>query len=165
MNALRSVKNFNHPVTETDGRAELARNLKQMTDEVMIWRHKILRNEALTRPGLFIMHFVSNKGPLKLTECSAILGVSKPTVTKIVDNLEKDGFVRRIKEGRDRRSYFVHLTDQGKDKLGLLDNQLEKVFLQAIGDLGDEDVRSLSSSVSIVSERLRSISKQGQKVI
>ncbi len=154
------MKNFNQTITEIPERAELVENFERMTDDVMIWRHKLLRNEGLSKPGFFIMHFVSIKGPLKLTECSMSLGVSKPTVTKIVDNLEKDGLVRRIKEEGDRRSYDVHLTDLGKERLDTLNKQMESVFYSATKDIDVEEIRRLNSAISSVRDKLRSISKQ-----
>ncbi len=154
------MKNFKHTITEVPERLELVNNFKKITDDVMIWRHKMLRNEGLTRPGLFVMYFVSNKGPLKLTDCSTILGVSKPTVTKIVDNLEDDGLVRRMKEGEDRRSYYVHLTDLGRERLGVLNKRLEKVFYDATRDFTIEEVRTLNSLIIAVGEKLGYISTQ-----
>ena len=157
------MKNLNQSLTASSERDELVENLERMTDDVMLWRHKLLRNERLTRPGLFIMYFVSSKGPLRLKECSASLGVSKPTVTKIVDNLEKDGFVTRIKEGEDRRNYYVHLTDEGRKRLESLNYQLEEVFRKATDGLAVEDVRRLNLSLRSIREKLGSISKQGSK--
>ena len=157
------MKNLNQSLTASSERDELVENLERMTDDVMLWRHKLLRNEGLTRPGLFIMYFVSTKGPLKLKECSASLGVSKPTVTKIVDNLEKDGFVTRIREGEDRRNYYVHLTEKGRRRLESLNSQLEAVFRKATDGLAVEDVRRLNLSLRSIRAKLGPISKQGSK--
>ncbi|MGC8562839.1 MAG: MarR family winged helix-turn-helix transcriptional regulator [Thermoplasmata archaeon] len=157
------MKKLNQSITETSEKTELLVNLERMMDEVMLWRYKLLRNEGLTRPGLLIMYFVSNRGPLKLKDCSVSLGVSKPTVTRIVDNLEKDGLVIRIKEGDDRRNYYVHLTGMGRKRLESLNSQLEAVFKKATGHLKLEDVRRLNSSLRSIRERLGSISKQSAK--
>ncbi len=151
------MKNLKQTITEVSERTVLVGNFKGMTDDVMIWRHKLLRDEGMTRPGLFLMHFVSKKGPLKLTDCSVSLGVSKPTVTKIVDNLEKNGYVERKKEGGDRRSYYVHLTDRGKERLDAINKQLEDVFYGAMKELKIEEVKRLNSSIAMIREGLRSI--------
>ncbi|MCL4447679.1 MAG: MarR family transcriptional regulator [Thermoplasmatales archaeon] len=151
------MKNVSRTITEVPERAVLVGNFKGMTDDVMIWRYKLLRDEGITRPGLFLMHFVSKKGPLKLTDCSLSLGVSKPTITKIVDNLEKDGYVKRKKELGDRRSYYVHLTDRGKGRLDTINKQLEDVFHSATKELKIEEVRMLNSSIALIRDKLVSI--------
>ena len=153
------VKNFNQTITEVQERTKLIGNLKEMTDEVMVWRQRVLRNEGLTKSGLFVLHYVSNKGPLKLTDCSTSLGVSKPTVTKIVDNLERNGYVERKKEGRDRRSCFVHLTKRGKETIDSMNKQLEDVFQRATVGLKGDEVTKLNSSIDAIRESFRSISQ------
>ncbi len=153
------MKNFNPTITEVQERTKLIGNLKGMTDEVMVWRQRVLRNEGLTKSGLFVLYYVSSKGPLKLTDCSLSLGVSKPTVTKIVDNLEKNGYVERKKEGGDRRSCFVHLTKRGKETMDSMNKQLEDVFQKATVDLKGDEVTKLNSSIDAIREGLRSISQ------
>lgn len=39
----------------------------------------------------------------------------KPTVTRILDLLEKRNFIIRISDDKDRRKYKIYLTQQGKD--------------------------------------------------
>ena len=153
---LGKVKNLSQTITEVGERSILVNNFKGMTDDVMIWRYKMLRDEKITRPGLFLMHFVNKKGPLKLTDCSLNLGVSKPTVTKIVDNLEKDGYVERRKGDGDRRSYYVHLTSKGRRRLEAINGQLEQAFYHATRGLKIEEVRILNSSIASIRNELRS---------
>ncbi len=151
------MKNLSQTITEVPERSQLAGNFKGITDDVMIWRYKLLKEEGVTRPGLLVMHFVTKKGPLKLTDCSLNLGVSKPTITKIVDNLEKDGYVERKKEIGDRRSYYVHLTDKGRQRFETINKQLEDVFYSATMELKIEEVRILNSSIALIRDKLRSI--------
>lgn len=151
------MKNIKRPITSDANRSDLVSNFMEMTDEVMIMRHKLLRKEGITRPGLFVLFSIKNKGPQKLTDCSTILGVSKPTVTKIVDNLEKDGYVERIKQGNDRRSYNVHLTDFGKERLLALSRELKGVLLYSMEHLSSDEIKELNTSISSIRERLRSL--------
>ncbi len=152
------MKNLNQTISRLSERKELIHNLKGMTDDVMILRQRILKEEGFTKSGLFVMYYVSSKGPLKLTDCSTNLGVSKPTVTKIVDTLEKDGLVERRKKEGDRRTYYVHLTDRGKKRMSSLNRRLEEVFSNATRELRIEAVRDLNSSMNTIRDKLRLIS-------
>jgi MarR family 2-MHQ and catechol resistance regulon transcriptional repressor len=38
-------------------------------------------------------------------------------MTTVIDNLERDGFVRRERDGNDRRVIHVHLTEAGTGKI------------------------------------------------
>lgn len=51
---------------------------------------------------------------LAQSELAERLGVTPPTVTKVVDGLEADGFLERRRDARDARVSRVHLTDRGR---------------------------------------------------
>ncbi|TMF59752.1 MAG: MarR family transcriptional regulator, partial [Chloroflexi bacterium] len=49
-----------------------------------------------------------------------MLDVSPRTVTGLVDNLERDGLVKRVDDPDDRRSVYAEITDQGRERLKTL---------------------------------------------
>ena len=51
------------------------------------------------------------RGPGELAEMA---GVTRATMTGLVDTLEKDGYVRREPDPNDRRAMLVHLTPKGE---------------------------------------------------
>ena len=67
----------------------------------------------LTPRMLAALHHLANSGPLTLGEQAQHLGLSKATVSELVDRLETRGLVARIRDDRDRRRVFVWLTEQG----------------------------------------------------
>ena len=72
---------------------------------------------GLTESQFAIMEAVYHLGPLPQGElCRKILR-SGSNVTTVVDNLERDGMVRRERDAADRRIQIVHLTEQGRELL------------------------------------------------
>jgi DNA-binding MarR family transcriptional regulator len=56
------------------------------------------------------------------------IGVTRPTITGLIDGLERQGYVKRIEAARDRRSYSVRLTPKGRRFLNeLLPVQFHKM--------------------------------------
>ena len=49
-----------------------------------------------------------------LSELAEKLKITKPSVTAMIDKLEEQGYVERIKSDVDRRSAHVHLTEKGR---------------------------------------------------
>jgi DNA-binding MarR family transcriptional regulator len=49
---------------------------------------------------------VANEPDLRLRDIAALVGVTERTASQIVDDLERDGYVRRERQGR-RNRYFV----------------------------------------------------------
>jgi MarR family 2-MHQ and catechol resistance regulon transcriptional repressor len=72
---------------------------------------------GLTESQFAIMEAVYHLGPLPQGElCRKILR-SGSNVTTVVDNLERDGLVRRERDASDRRIQIVHLTPRGRELL------------------------------------------------
>ena len=72
---------------------------------------------GLTESQFAIIEALYHLGPLPQGElCRKILR-SGSNVTTVVDNLERDGLVRRERDASDRRIQIVHLTGQGRELL------------------------------------------------
>jgi DNA-binding MarR family transcriptional regulator len=51
--------------------------------------------------------------PLRMRDLSEMTGVAARTTTSLVDSLERDGLVERVRHPEDRRAFLVRLTDEG----------------------------------------------------
>ncbi|KMS84857.1 MULTISPECIES: MarR family winged helix-turn-helix transcriptional regulator [Streptomyces] len=51
--------------------------------------------------------------PLRMRDLSEMAGIAARTATTIVDSLERDGLVERVRHPQDRRALLVRLTDEG----------------------------------------------------
>ncbi len=59
-------------------------------------------------------------GRITMGELAEMLDVSPRTVTGLVDNLERDGLVKRVDDPTDRRSVYAELTDEGRERIEAL---------------------------------------------
>ncbi len=53
--------------------------------------------------------------PMSMSELAAMLGIDPPNATKLVDDLEEDGLVRRRPHPTDGRAKLVEATRKGRD--------------------------------------------------
>ena len=60
-----------------------------------------------------LLFFLQQNDGLSLTQISQGLMLENPTVTGLIDRLEKSGYVKRSDHPNDRRVYLVHLTEKG----------------------------------------------------
>jgi len=56
-------------------------------------------------------------GRLAMGELAEMLDVSPRSITGLVDNLERDGLVRRVDDPTDRRSVYAEITEQGRERV------------------------------------------------
>ena len=92
---------------------KLARGLNALQAQVI---PALLRDFGITESQFAVLEALHHLGPLSQGQlCRKILR-SGSNVTTVVDNLERDGLVRRDRDEKDRRVQIVTLTDTG-DKL------------------------------------------------
>ena len=62
---------------------------------------------------VMLLFYLQQSNGLSLTQISQGLMLENPTVTGLIDRLEKSGYVKRSDHPNDRRVYLVHLTEKG----------------------------------------------------
>lgn len=73
---------------------------------------------------LFSEEIVGHKDPSP-SEIAEHLGVTRATVTGLLDGLERDDFLERHHDAKDRRALTIHLTDKGR---GIMDRFIPEQF-------------------------------------
>lgn len=77
-----------------------------------------LQVEAGVTPSqLGVLEALSHLGPMAHCALAGKLLVSASNLTTVVDNLERDGYVRRDRDANDRRVSITSLTPEGETKL------------------------------------------------
>ena len=71
----------------------------------------------LTYSQFAVLEALYHLGPMTQGEVSQKVLKSGSNMTTVIDNLERDGLVRRERDPNDRRVIHVHLTDAGSSKL------------------------------------------------
>jgi DNA-binding MarR family transcriptional regulator len=85
---------------------------------------------------VMLLFFLQENNGLSLTQISQGLMLENPTVTGLIDRLEKLGYVKRSDHPNDRRIYLVHLTEKG--------NKVAKKALPIVKRLNEEIKRGYS---------------------
>ena len=90
---------------------------------------------------------------LRMSELGARVVLSRERVSRVVDELERAGLVRRERNPDDRRSLFAVLTPEGRARL----RAAAPVYLEGIerhytGHLEDEEIRVISVALQRVLE-------------
>lgn len=70
-------------------------------------------------------------------------GVTRATVTGLVDGLEHDGLVVRIKHPGDRRSFHVHLTPKGRELITAVMPRYYGQISAVMGRLAEPELQQL----------------------
>ena len=81
------------------------------------------RDEGMSIPQYRLMLFLRH-GPKRAGELAARAAIQRPTLTSLVDGLEKDGRLRRVQVEADRRGVRLELTESGVRDLHAVEARL-----------------------------------------
>ncbi len=90
-----------------------------------------------------ILKNLDNDRYLKQTELAELTGKDTPTLTRIIDLLCKKGLTERLIHQTDRRSFTVHLTENGKQLLRELSPKVAGIRMKAWEGLSESDYENL----------------------
>lgn len=90
--------------------------LARASDTFQILTIKDINESGLTPTQFGIIEMLGHLGPLKIGEMCSKKLTTGGNMTVVIDNLEKLGFVERVKDPNDRRAYRVKLTGKGEMK-------------------------------------------------
>jgi DNA-binding MarR family transcriptional regulator len=93
--------------------------------------------------------------PLRMRDLSEMLGVAARTTTTIVDSLEQDGLVERLRDPDDRRAFLLTLTEAGRAQYEEAEAIDTRALAEATGTLSGgerEQLRALLGKVRAVVE-------------
>lgn len=78
----------------------------------------------------------------------------KPSMTRLIDNLEKQNLVYRIASKEDRRSNFIHLTEQGKSIEVDATKAVDETMTAALKGIDEKGVRRVRTVLALVFHNL-----------
>ncbi|GAA5188956.1 hypothetical protein GCM10023322_40760 [Rugosimonospora acidiphila] len=93
---------------------------------------------------------------LRMTDLSAQTSLTTSGVTRVVDRLERDGFVCRTACPTDRRSSYAVLTEAGRERLGaILPGHLETIDRLFTGLLPAEQLGPMMAGLRTIRDAVR----------
>ena len=76
------------------------------------------------------------------------LGVSRTTVTGLLDRLESEGLLTRAIDPQDRRCLILHLTAKGRDLVAQIDGQRRAALHDALAALTPSALQALQTGLA-----------------
>jgi DNA-binding MarR family transcriptional regulator len=109
--------------------------IRRIIRAVDLRSRELLEKSGLTGPQLAALKEVAQAGTISAGDLAKALNVGQPTVTGILERLERRGVLTRARNGEDRRSVDVAVTEEGKRLLASAPPLLQESFRQRLGDL------------------------------
>jgi DNA-binding MarR family transcriptional regulator len=87
---------------------------------------------------------------LSLSEVSEFLGIGAPTTSKAVDDMVREGLVRRETAAEDRRRVTLHVTKEGRKALEVAATPARRHIAELLATLAPADLETVERAMEIM---------------
>lgn len=101
-----------------------------------------------------VLKNLSENELLSQTELANLVFKDHPTLTRIIDLLCKKGYVERVPHPQDRRSFQLHLTDSGLEKVSELKPKILEIREKAWENLTPKDFEEFKRILDTIYQNL-----------
>ena len=105
---------------------------------------------GVSPPRLSALSVVVFAGPIGIGALAAAEGVAAPTMTRLVDGLERDGLVRRRPDPADARGVLVEPTATGKRILTKGRRQRVRTLAEGLAGLTSEELADVRRGAELI---------------
>ncbi len=119
----------------------LHKNVKELDRRTL----DIARSYGLSFSQFMVLEALYSKGNLSIGEVREAILSSVGTISLVVSNLEKMGYVKRKTDENDKRVSILSLTDEGRDVIGMVIPENETMIYDYMKDLSKEETATLLS--------------------
>ena len=116
---------------------------------------RVLSRFNLSNSQYNVLNLLDAEQGQRLTTLSDRLLCARSTITRIIDQLEQDGLVRRIDDADDRRAQRVVLTTEGEVRLKQVRLSHENSLARRMSDLSAADHQQLHRLLMRLRDGLR----------
>lgn len=119
--------------------------LQHTADQLAGRISEMLKQHGLSPTQYNALRILRGAGPngLACSEIGERMINRDPDITRLVDRLERRGFVERAREQKDRRVITTRITPEGLQTLKELDRPIEEYHRRLLGHLGEQRLHSL----------------------
>ncbi|KGK90084.1 TrmB family transcriptional regulator [Desulfosporosinus sp. HMP52] len=145
---------------ENQNKSALVASLFQ--EVMMLFRSsmsKVFEDVGITPPQGMVLGILSKEEKLKINELSNKMNLSNSTVSGIVDRLEKQGMVERLRSESDRRVVYVSITPSFKEMHECFHVKFEKKIENILSEGSSKDLEKVYEGLSTLRNLLRKYDK------
>lgn len=128
--------------------------LRQIIRAIDIHSKYLVKKYGLTGPQLLILKEFYKDTSQIVGQVAANVSLSQATVTSILDRLEKQGFISRVRDPDDKRKVNIKLEDKALAILKTEPNLLQEDFLLQFAKLADWEQSLLISSLQRIASMM-----------
>ncbi|NIK11133.1 MarR family winged helix-turn-helix transcriptional regulator [Alkalibacillus almallahensis] len=144
-----------HSTNDSKVIAELEKDVRYISNMVKQRGREILNHYPITPPQFIALQWLLDSGDLTIGELSKKMYLAFSTTTDLVDRMEKNELIERIRDPKDRRVVRIHLLSKGKDIIDEVIDKRQEYLKDVLSSYSVEEVETLRRSMTQLFEEMK----------
>ncbi|WP_462412423.1 MarR family winged helix-turn-helix transcriptional regulator [Neobacillus sp. Marseille-QA0830] len=149
------MKLENLPSSNLDVVRTIEKELRYISGIIKQKGREILSNYKITPPQFVALQWLFEDGDMTIGELSNKMYLAFSTTTDLIDRMERNLLVERVKDTNDRRVVRIHLLDEGKRIINEVINKRQVYLEDILKNFSSEEIQLLSSSLVKLHQEMR----------
>lgn len=135
---------------------EVGETVKRMVRNFQRLERDHIKSLGFTTTQCYCLLELHKNGALTMQELSDKMKLNSSTMTRIVDKLVRDKFIKRFRGEHDRRIVMVELTEEGSKAADEADCTINAYYEEITKLLPKDDIEDVLNSVSLLMDAFES---------
>ncbi|MCZ0754803.1 MarR family winged helix-turn-helix transcriptional regulator [Anoxybacillus sp. J5B_2022] len=134
---------------------ELEKSLRYIAAILKQKGREILTNYPITPPQFVALQWLLEEGDMTIGELSNKMYLACSTTTDLVDRMEKNGLVARVRDQHDRRVVRIHLLKEGERIIEEVIKKRQHDLAQVLKSFSEEEIVFLEKSLKKLHQEMK----------
>lgn len=139
----------------TDEIAHMEKELRYIAAIIKQQGRKILSNYTITPPQFIALQWLFEHGDMTIGDLSNRMFLAFSTTTDLVDRMEKNNLVKRVRDQQDRRVVRIHLLSEGERIIEEVIDKRRNYLNTVMKDFSEEQLKNFSELLSNLHEEMK----------
>ncbi|APO67033.1 MarR family transcriptional regulator protein [Rhizobium gallicum] len=141
-------------------RRQLIEDIAAFTRKLRATFDSLVRERNMTLPRARVFFTLNKKDGINQRELAERLDLETPTLVRILDAMEAQGFLERRVAGSDRRAKEIYMTDAGRVVAGEVEDLAADVRARVVAGISESDLRTTLSVIRAMQANLLAVRGQ-----
>ncbi|MFT4415081.1 MarR family winged helix-turn-helix transcriptional regulator [Fredinandcohnia humi] len=135
--------------------ADIEKSLRYISGIIKQKGREILNNYTITTPQFLALQWLLEHGDMTIGELSNKMFLACSTTTDLVDRMEKNNLVMRVKDPKDRRVVRIHLLEEGERIIEEVIKKRQDYLHEIMENFTNEEVINLEKNLKKLHQEMR----------
>ncbi|TFD92450.1 MarR family winged helix-turn-helix transcriptional regulator [Jeotgalibacillus sp. R-1-5s-1] len=135
--------------------ADIEKDLRYISGIIKQKGREILSQYTITPPQFIALQWLFEDGDMTIGELSTKMYLACSTTTDLVDRMERNSLVMRVKDENDRRVVRIHLLEEGERIIEEVIKKRQHDLNEVLSDFSTEEVDALAKALNKLHGEMR----------